>query len=72
MLLNRACKWGKIQREALDSMTKAWPRGVPRWRKMLLAFKKDKSNPNPFEEPDLGMLFTYTCTLELNEPQVLL
>ena len=33
-------------------MTLAWSQLVPRWRKMLLAYKKDTSMPNPFVEPD--------------------
>ena len=37
-------------------MTMAWPRAVIRWRTMLVAFKQDRSNPNPFEEPDVGEL----------------
>ena len=53
-MLKRACEWAKIQREAADSMTKAWPQAVSGWRKMLIAYKQDKSKPNPFEEPDIG------------------
>ena len=53
-MLERACKWAKIQREAADAMTEAWPQSVPAWRGALLAYKQDNSNPNPFEEPETG------------------
>jgi hypothetical protein len=54
-MLNRACEWAKTQREAADSMSIAWSQSVPAWRKMLLEFKEDRSNPNPFENPDASM-----------------
>lgn len=66
-MLKRANKWAKIQREAADSMTKAWPQLVPGWRKMLLAYKQDKSKQNPFEEPDIGKSFVRMHNHELNK-----
>jgi len=67
-MLERACKWAKIQREEADAMTAAWPRAVPGWRKMLLDYKQDQSNPNPFEEPDASELVCiYTYALKLND-----
>ena len=53
-MLERAWKWSKIQREAADSMTTTWSEFSPGWKKMLIAYKKDKSKPNPFEEPNPG------------------
>ena len=53
-MLERACEWVKIQRETADAMTKAWPQSVPAWRKVLLAYKQNNSNPNPFKEPETG------------------
>lgn len=53
-MLERAWKGAKIQREVADSMTVTWSEFVPGWRKILAAYKKDSSNPNPFEEPDTG------------------
>jgi len=63
-MLKRASEWAKTQGEAADSMTRAWSRSVPRWRKMLLEYKKDNSKPNPFEEPDLGKS-VHICTRSL-------
>ena len=54
-MLTRASKLAKAHRKAADSMSKAWSKLVPGWRKVLLAYKRNKSNPNPFEEPDPGM-----------------
>lgn len=51
-MLERAIKWAKKQREAAESMTAAWSRSVPSWRRMLIAYKNNQSNPNPFEAPD--------------------
>ena len=53
-MLKRASEWAETQREAAKSMSQALSRSVPGWRKMLLAYKQDKSKPNPFEEPDPG------------------
>jgi len=71
-MLERACEWSKTLREAADSMTKAWPKAVPAWRRALLAFKADNSKPNPFAEPDVGKLVC-TCVYDpkLTDPQVL-
>lgn len=70
-MLERACKWTKILRKAADLMTKAWPKAVPAWRRMLLAFKQANSNPNPFEEPDVGKaVCTYAYDRKLIDPQV--
>ena len=59
-MLTRALELAKAHREAANSMSKAWYKTVPGWRKMLLAYKQDNSKPNPFEEPDPGMS-TYVC-----------
>jgi len=70
-MLEQACKWAKTLREAADLMTKAWPKAVPRWRRMLLAYKQAKSNLNPFEEPDSGrILRTHEWNCTLNNLQV--
>jgi len=53
-MLENAWRWAKIQRDAADSMDATWPEFVPDWKKMLIAYKKDKSKPNPFKEPDPG------------------
>lgn len=53
-MLEQAIRWANVQREAADSMTTAWADFVPDWRKKLLAYKRDRSKPNPFEEPDPG------------------
>ena len=52
--LERSIEWAQVQRKEADSVTKAWSRYVPGWRKMLLEYKRDKSKPNPFKEPDPG------------------
>ena len=52
--LERSLKWARVQREEADSMSVAWSRFVPGWRKMLHEYKRDKSKPNPFEEPNPG------------------
>lgn len=57
-MLERAIKWAKIQREAADSMTKTWVEYVPGWRRMLIAYKKDSSMPNPFRAPEPGKIFS--------------
>lgn len=51
-MLKRALKWAKTQREAANSMTLAWSRSVPAWRKTLITYKSGRSKLNPFEEPD--------------------
>ena len=53
-MLERAYKWAKKQREAAELMTDAWITLVPGWKRMLDAYKKDMSMPNPFKEPDPG------------------
>ena len=58
-MLERAIKWAKVQRDEADSMTQAWLKYVPAWREMLRAFERDRSNPNPFEQPDPGM---FSCS----------
>ena len=50
-----------------DSVTKAWSRYVPSWRKMLLKYKRDKSKPNPLEEPDPGR----SARMHADQPPVL-
>lgn len=51
-------------------MTLAWPKAVPRWRKMLLAYKQAKTNPNPFEEPYPGKIIDMrTYNGKLNDSQ---
>ena len=59
-MLVRASKWAKIQRDAAEKMTDTWIECVPGWRRMLDAYKKDPSMPNPFEEPDPGKAFVLT------------
>ena len=54
VMLERAWNGARTQREVADSMTLTWSEFVPGWRRMLDAYKKDKSKPNPFQEPDLG------------------
>lgn len=56
--LKRAIKGAKLQRKEANMMTHAWGSLVYEWRKMLRAYKKDQSNPNPFEEPQTGR-FTF-------------
>lgn len=56
-MLERAFKWAGIQREAAELMTKTWIEFVPGWRRMLVAYKKDSSMPNPFTVPDPGKTF---------------
>ena len=63
-MLERAWKWAKIQCEAADSMTTTWAEFVPSWEEMLLAYKNDKSKPNPFEEPDPGKRSPYQCIIK--------
>lgn len=63
-MLERAICWVKGQRESADSMTIAWANFVPGWRSELLAYKHDRSKPNPFEEPDPGEL-PNTCKMYL-------
>jgi len=53
-MLERSFKWAQIQRKEADAMTLAWYEFVSGWREMWDAFKRDPSNPNPFEEPDPG------------------
>ena len=71
-MLKRASEWATIQRKSADAMTGAWYPYVPGWRGALLAYKKDKSKPNPFEEPDPGKP-AYKCVhgLKLNSPQTM-
>ena len=52
--LERSIEWAQVQRREADSITMAWARYVPGWRKMLVEYKRDKSKPNSFEEPDPG------------------
>ena len=58
-MLERAFKWGRIQRNAADSMSDTWSAYVPKWSKMLHAYKRNNSMPNPFEEPDTGEILLY-------------
>ena len=58
-----AWKWVKIQCQVADSMTATWSDFIPSWRDMLLAYKEDESNPNPFEEPDPSKWFLCTSTI---------
>ena len=51
-MLERVWKWAKTQRDSAELLTATWSEFAPGWKKMLIAYKKDKSNPNPFEEPD--------------------
>jgi hypothetical protein len=60
-MLERAFKWAKIQHDAADSMTEAWPNYVPKWRRMLKRYKRKQTEPNPFEQPNTGKL-TCACT----------
>ena len=53
-MLKRASEWAKLHREAADAMSTTWSVFVKDWRAMLRAFKKDRSKPNPFAEPDPG------------------
>ena len=52
-------------------MTLAWSKAVPRWRKMLLAYKQAKMNPNPFKEPDPGIIGMRAYNGKLNNSQKL-
>ena len=52
--LEQSIEWAQVQCKEADSITMAWSQYVPGWRKMLLEYKMDKSNPNPFKEPDPG------------------
>ena len=58
-MLERAFKWAGVQREVANSMTATWSEFVPEWSKMLHAYKKDNSMPNPFEEPDPSNVLPY-------------
>lgn len=64
-MLKRAIEWAKTQRKQAKAMTDAWPNLAPSWQATLRAYKRDqlkpkrdRSVPNPFEEPDCGM---YAC-----------
>jgi len=65
-MLIRASESAKAHREAANSMSKAWHKSAPGRRKLLLAYKQDKSKPNPFEEPDPGTS-TYLCVWSLSQ-----
>lgn len=58
-MLERALKWAKTQREAADLMSTTWIALVPGWKRMLDAYKKDISMPNPFKEPDPGKTLSH-------------
>lgn len=46
-------------------MTSAWAPFVSGWEEMLHAFKKDRSEPNPFEEPDTGRFASvFACAID--------
>ena len=62
-MLERAFKWGWIQRNVADSMSVTWSTYVRKWSKMLHAYKRNNSMPNPFEEPDTGEIFLYRNTI---------
>ena len=62
--LERANEGAGIQHKEADSMTAAWLRYTPSWMEMVVGYKKDRSKPNPFEEPDSGKL-THICNMFL-------
>ena len=66
-MLERAYKWARTQREVADSMSMAWSPFVSGWRRMLNAYKRDRSMPNPFELPSIGKFgYLSICDYELN------
>lgn len=58
-MLERVFKWAKIQCEVADSMTATWSKFVPKWSRMLGAYKKNSSMPNLFKEPNPGEILLY-------------
>ena len=48
-------------------MTSAWAPYVPSWSRMIRAYKKDQSKPNPFEEPNTGR-FTFVSANVVDQP----
>jgi hypothetical protein len=65
-MLGRAWKWAGIQREVADAMTHTWSEFVPEWRRSLSAYKRDRSKPNPFEEPDPSKWFSCMVLSQTN------
>jgi len=57
--LEKAWKWGKIQRQVADSFDAMISEDTFRqWTDMVAAYKIDPTKPNPFEEPEAGKLFS--------------
>jgi hypothetical protein len=53
--LEKAWKWGKAQREVATSLdATVSEKTLLRWKKMVIEYKKDRSKPNPFHEPEMG------------------
>ena len=68
VMLERAIRGAEVQTRELTTMTHTWSKYVPKWRAMLADYKRNKSKPNPFQEPDPGK-FLNACTIsELNHP----
>ena len=54
--LEKAWKWSKAQREVANTLNATVPEEtVCKWQRMVEEYKQDKSKPNPFEEPEIGM-----------------
>lgn len=65
-MLERAIEGAATQRKEADAMSLAWGTFVGGWRKMLKAYEQNKSNPNPFEEPDPGRFMCVLTTYRAN------
>ena len=62
--LEKAWKWGKIQRQVADSFdAMISKRTLREWTDMVAAYKKDPMKPNPFEEPEAGELLSSALVL---------
>ena len=51
--IQKAWKWSKAQCEVVRTLnTTVSPETVRKWQKMVDAYKQDKSEKNPFDEPE--------------------
>jgi hypothetical protein len=65
--LEKAIKWARIQRNALEDMERGIPQDqLMRWKKMVADWEADHSKPNPYEEREEGE--HVFCLLILSSP----